>query len=116
LRIDPAGRLPVHKANEHCTFYSHSLIEMLGECGKHNFTNVMIEGGARVLGQAFDVGCIDQIECFIAPKVIGNGMSPVGGVGKAWMRDVDKWCVMQSAIRDGDTHLTLRKLLKNGCS
>ncbi len=90
-------------------FYEHSLCEMLRECGRQNFTNVMIEGGARLLGQAFDVGCVDQIECFVAPKVIGNGVGPVGGVGKVWMRDVDSWRLVESKIRDGDTHLTLRK-------
>nr|MCU0713786.1 RibD family protein [Pirellula sp.] len=95
-------------------FYEHSLSEMLRECGRHNFTNIMIEGGAKLLGQAFDIGCIDQIECFIAPKVIGNGMAPVGGIGKEWMRDVDRWRLVQSTIRDGDTHLTLRKPIAKG--
>lgn len=95
-------------------FYEHSLSEMLRECGRHNFTNIMIEGGAKLLGQAFDIGCIDQIECFIAPKVIGNGMPPVGGIGKEWMRDVDRWRLVQSTIRDGDTHLTLRKPIAKG--
>lgn len=99
-------------SHEPSHFYEYSLTEMLQECGRNNFTNIMIEGGAKLLGQAFDAGCVDQIECFIAPKVIGNGTAPVGGVGKRWMRDVDNWRVVQSAIRDGDTHLTLRKPLK----
>jgi hypothetical protein len=30
------------------------------------------------------------------------------------MRDVDNWRVVQSVIRDGDAHLTLRKPLKTG--
>ena len=109
LQIDLENSIVHQDANRPCTFYSQSLFEMLRECGKQNFTNVMIEGGARLLGQAFDDGCVDQIECFIAPKVIGNGMGPVGGAGKTWMRDIDSWRLVQSKIRDGDTHLTLRK-------
>jgi diaminohydroxyphosphoribosylaminopyrimidine deaminase / 5-amino-6-(5-phosphoribosylamino)uracil reductase len=98
------------EARELPPFYEHSLNEMLRECGLYNFTNIMIEGGAKLLGQAFDLGCIDQIECFIAPKVIGNGMAPVGGIGKTWMREVDDWRLLQSTVREGDTHLTLRKI------
>ena len=90
--------------------YKQSLNEMLDECGKHNFTNIMIEGGATLLGHAFDAGSIDQIECFIAPKVIGHGLAPVVGVGKQWMREVESWRLVSSVIRGGDTHLTLRKL------
>lgn len=98
------------EARELPPFYEHSLNEMLRECGLYKFTNIMIEGGAKLLGQAFDLGCIDQIECFIAPKVIGNGMAPVGGIGKTWMREVDDWRLLQSTVREGDTHLTLRKI------
>ena len=109
LQISGTHELPFQKTGASSQFYSHSLIEMLRECGRHQFTNIMIEGGAKLLGQAFDVGCIDQIECFIAPKVIGNGIAPVGGIGKTWMADVHAWKLVQSTIHDGDTHLTLRK-------
>lgn len=114
LQVGSAHETSSQEALKRSSFYEHSLREMLRECGRHNFTNVMIEGGARLLGHAFDIGCIDQIECFIAPKVIGNGMAPVGGIGKTWMRDVDSWRLVQSTIRDGDTHLTLRKPIANG--
>jgi diaminohydroxyphosphoribosylaminopyrimidine deaminase/5-amino-6-(5-phosphoribosylamino)uracil reductase len=114
IRVGPIHESGCQTSCDRSNFYKHSLTEMLRECGQHNFTNVMLEGGAKLLGQAFDIGCIDQVECFIAPKVIGNGMPPVGGIGKAWMRDVHSWRLVQSTIRDGDTHLTLRKPLKSG--
>jgi diaminohydroxyphosphoribosylaminopyrimidine deaminase/5-amino-6-(5-phosphoribosylamino)uracil reductase len=112
LQVDFSRDDAQQDTNEPPLFYEHSLREMLRECGRHNFTNIMLEGGAKLLGQAFDAGCVDQIECFIAPKVIGNGIAPVGGIGKKWMRDVDNWRVVKSAIRDGDAQLTLRKPLK----
>ncbi len=31
-----------------------------------------VEGGAEVLGGLFDAGLVDQVECFIGPKVIGG--------------------------------------------
>ncbi|XZE21605.1 bifunctional diaminohydroxyphosphoribosylaminopyrimidine deaminase/5-amino-6-(5-phosphoribosylamino)uracil reductase RibD [Pirellulaceae bacterium SH449] len=106
---EASNNLATNVTLEQKNTYNRSLQSMLVECGRLNFTNIMIEGGAKLLGQAFDQDCIDQIECFIAPKVIGNGLHPVAGQGKQWMRDVESWHLMQSVIRDGDTHLTLRK-------
>jgi diaminohydroxyphosphoribosylaminopyrimidine deaminase/5-amino-6-(5-phosphoribosylamino)uracil reductase len=112
LVSSPAAVSNNHETNvtlEQEDTYNQSLQNMLAECGRLNFTNIMIEGGARLLGQAFDQNCIDQVECFIAPKVIGNGLHPVAGQGKQWMRDVESWRFIQSVIRDGDMHLTLRR-------
>lgn len=49
--------------------------------------HVLIEGGANVLGNAFDQGCIDHVAAFIAPKLLGgrNAPSPLAGEGLATM-------------------------------
>ena len=59
----------------------HSL---LGELGRRNMTNVLIEAGAGVLGTFFDAQLIDEIHAFIAPKLIGGtgALSPIGGTGR----------------------------------
>ena len=50
--------------------------------------HVLVEGGASVLGSAFDQHCIDHVAAFIAPKLLGghNAPSPVAGEGLATMR------------------------------
>ena len=49
--------------------------------------SVMIEGGARVLGSAFDMGLVDEVWAFVAPLVIGGGQPAVAGEGPARLAD-----------------------------
>lgn len=53
---------------------------LLFEEGIHH---VLLEGGAQLLGFAKDVGIIDAVICYIAPKLIGglHALSPMGGKG-----------------------------------
>ena len=69
------------------TELSTSLEFTLRELGKRRFTNVLIEGGGTILGHAFDHNLVDQVHCFIAPKIVGgmDAVRPVAGVGKWFM-------------------------------
>ena len=61
---------------------------VLADLGARRFTNVLIEGGAGLLGSAFDAGAIDEYHVFIAPKLVGGtGPSSLGGVGVSRMAD-----------------------------
>jgi len=57
--------------------------ELLAEFGKRRFTNVLVEGGAEVLGSFFDAKLIDEVHVFIAPRLIGGAQarSPIAGFG-----------------------------------
>ena len=45
-------------------------------------TNVLVEGGAELLGSMFDALQIDELHVFIAPKLIGgDSPSPLAGQG-----------------------------------
>lgn len=60
---------------------------LLGELGRRNITNVMVEGGSKVIGSFFDSGQVDAVDVFIAPKVEGgtHGFSPATGRGARLM-------------------------------
>ena len=57
---------------------------VLAELGRRGMTNVLIEGGAAILGAFNDVDLIDEVLVFVGSKLIGGqaAPSPVGGVGR----------------------------------
>jgi diaminohydroxyphosphoribosylaminopyrimidine deaminase/5-amino-6-(5-phosphoribosylamino)uracil reductase len=59
------------------------LIQLLDELGRRRMTNVLVEGGASLLGSMFDARQIDEVHVFIAPKLFGGqkARSPLRGAG-----------------------------------
>lgn len=66
-----------------------SLDAILADLGRRRFTNVLIEGGAGLLGSVRDANTADEFHVFVAPKLIGGtaAPSPVGGLGLARMAE-----------------------------
>lgn len=66
-----------------------SLSSLLDELGRREMTNVLVEGGAAVLGSFFDARLADEVHVFMAPLVVGGSaaLSPVGGAGAAALAD-----------------------------
>ena len=60
---------------------------LLTELGRRRLTNVLVEGGGRVLGSLLDGGRIDEVHVFIAPKLLGGAtaVTPIAGEGIAAM-------------------------------
>jgi len=49
---------------------------LLHELGQRRMTNILIEGGGRLLGAFADAGLIDEYHVFIAPTLIGGAEAP----------------------------------------
>lgn len=62
---------------------------LLAELGRRKLTNVLVEGGGRLLGGLLDARQIDEVHVFIAPKLFGGATarSPIAGVGIAAITD-----------------------------
>jgi diaminohydroxyphosphoribosylaminopyrimidine deaminase/5-amino-6-(5-phosphoribosylamino)uracil reductase len=63
-------------------FRGQTLAAVLRELGKkHAVTCVLIEGGTRVLGEAFDKRLVDEVCFYLAPLLCGGPAVAVGGRG-----------------------------------
>lgn len=60
-----------------------NLPALLAELGRRQFTNLLVEGGAEVLGSFLAADLIDAVAVYVAPKIVGGAraLGPVGGVG-----------------------------------
>jgi len=67
------------------------LPELLGVLFKRDITTIMVEGGGEVLGAFFDADLIDEIELYIAPKLIGGGKPAFGGAGVEHLADAGRF-------------------------
>jgi diaminohydroxyphosphoribosylaminopyrimidine deaminase / 5-amino-6-(5-phosphoribosylamino)uracil reductase len=60
-----------------------SLSTVMNELGSRQMTNVLVEGGASVLGSLFDHRLVDMVHVFVGPYVIGgeHAWPAVAGLG-----------------------------------
>jgi diaminohydroxyphosphoribosylaminopyrimidine deaminase/5-amino-6-(5-phosphoribosylamino)uracil reductase len=72
--------------------------------GQKGIMHVLLEGGAHLLGSAFDHGLIDSVAVFIAPKLVGGAEapSPLKGQGLAVMQDAVRLQHLRTQIIDDD--------------
>ena len=62
-------------------FKGKSLRRVLAELGARGITHVLIEGGGRTLGEAFDQNLVDRVVFYIAPVLLGGPVPAIGGLG-----------------------------------
>lgn len=56
--------------------------ELLEELGRRRLTNVLVEGGGKLLGRLFDQRLVDEAWAFVAPKLVGGAApGPIAGEG-----------------------------------
>ncbi len=67
------------------TAYQERLVEWLAQAAQQGITNLLVEGGAELLGTFVDARCLDEVHLFLAPKLLGgrNAPSPIAGLGAA---------------------------------
>jgi diaminohydroxyphosphoribosylaminopyrimidine deaminase/5-amino-6-(5-phosphoribosylamino)uracil reductase len=88
-----------------------SALSVLEDLGRRRFTNVLVEGGACVLGSLLDADAIDEIHAYVAPVLFGgdSGLSPVGGSGAEWVRDAKRFGDVTAEVVDGDVWVRAKR-------
>jgi diaminohydroxyphosphoribosylaminopyrimidine deaminase/5-amino-6-(5-phosphoribosylamino)uracil reductase len=71
------------------------LSALLGELHAREMTNVLVEGGGRVLGAFLRDGLADEARVFVAPRLIGGEAAPgpLRHLGPASLGDLPKLAV-----------------------
>jgi diaminohydroxyphosphoribosylaminopyrimidine deaminase/5-amino-6-(5-phosphoribosylamino)uracil reductase len=59
------------------------LRDVLAALGQMNVTGVLIEGGGRTLGEAFDEGLVNRAVFYVAPQFLGGPTPAIAGNGAA---------------------------------
>jgi diaminohydroxyphosphoribosylaminopyrimidine deaminase/5-amino-6-(5-phosphoribosylamino)uracil reductase len=92
-----------------CFGESHEkrLASLLDELGRRRMTNVLVEGGSRLLGNLFDMRAVDEVHIFIAPKIAGGNTAPppIGGTGIEHMSAALKLADITIEELDGDVYV-----------
>jgi diaminohydroxyphosphoribosylaminopyrimidine deaminase/5-amino-6-(5-phosphoribosylamino)uracil reductase len=93
LRLPGAGPVPIRP--------------LLQELGRRGLTNVLVEGGGRVLGAFFDAGQVDAVEVFLAPVIEGgtHAFGPAMGAGHATMAEALRLDLHEFHVIDRDVWL-----------
>lgn len=84
-----------------------SLELLLKELGRRGFTNVLVEGGADLLGSLFDASLIDEVHVFLGPKLAGGSAakSPLAGFGISDMSQAPTLESSRIELLGGDVYI-----------
>ena len=84
--------------------------ELLNELGQRRLTNLLVEGGATVLGAALDARQVDELHLFLAPRLLGGSQAraPLGGTGVAQLQDAARLENAQVRLVASDVYLSGR--------
>jgi diaminohydroxyphosphoribosylaminopyrimidine deaminase/5-amino-6-(5-phosphoribosylamino)uracil reductase len=89
-----------------------SVLELLEDLGRRRFTNILVEGGAGVLGSFLDADAIDEVHAYVAPLLVGGAgaPSPVGGVGAERVADAKRFGEVTVEVVDGDVWVKAKRV------
>jgi diaminohydroxyphosphoribosylaminopyrimidine deaminase / 5-amino-6-(5-phosphoribosylamino)uracil reductase len=88
------------------------LLELLHELGHRRMTNLLVEGGAQVLGSLFDAELIDEVHVFVAAKLIGGAAAPAPLAGRGLKQMAQAARLLQPVIEILDDDVYLHGRLK----
>ncbi|MCA9266743.1 MAG: dihydrofolate reductase family protein, partial [Planctomycetales bacterium] len=81
---------------------------LLARLGQQRYTNVLVEGGGKLLGSFFQEQVVDEVHTFVSTRIIGGGsaISPVAGRGVDLVRQATLLETPVCAEVDGDLYVS----------
>ena len=90
---------------------NESLLGLLKHLASKGATNVMVEGGSKILGSLNQLSQIDEVHVFTGPKLLGGqtALSPVGGTGPNLMQAAMELDLEQVERIENDVYAIYRR-------
>lgn len=94
------------------------LREMLLQFGTRRWTNLLVEGGSRVLGSFLDGRLLNEAHVFVAPVLLGGADAkvPTAGQGIATIAEALRFKTVSCECLDGDIYIRGRHPKSNGAT
>ena len=89
-RLPRTARIFNDEHRDRTLVFKTSLHFVLKDLGRRGVASVLLEGGARALGEAFDRSLVDEVCFYLAPMLVGGPVPVVGGRGVADVRSAFK--------------------------
>ena len=79
---------------------------------QHAITEVLVEGGAKLVGSLFEAELLDELRVFVAPKLLGDaeGLSPLTGPVKRGLADASRWRCVDASLVEQDVLLRYERV------
>jgi len=79
------------------------LRHLLERLAQENIAAVLVEGGRRIFSSLLEAQLVDQLRCFIAPKLLGDGIPafqglPIGSLDEAVTLAKIKWEILEDNV------------------
>ncbi len=89
---------------------------LLLELGKRRMTNLLVEGGGQLLGSFWDLGLIDEVHVFVAPKLVGGQSAtvPLAGSGRSEIPELPTLRNPRIEILEQDVYISGRIICHAG--
>jgi len=85
-----------------------ALDELFATIGKElSITSVLVEGGAQVLSWCIERGLLDELHLFVAPMMLGQGISFTAAVSAHSLQSAPRWQYHALGRAGADAHLIL---------
>jgi diaminohydroxyphosphoribosylaminopyrimidine deaminase / 5-amino-6-(5-phosphoribosylamino)uracil reductase len=83
---------------------------LLVEFGRRRWSNVMVEGGSRLLGSLLDARQLDEVHVFVAPKLVGGASAATAVAGGGIAEMAAAVCLESPQVRQlgDDAYITAR--------
>jgi len=82
------------------------VLAVLRELGRRQLISVLVEGGAAVHAAVLRAGVVDQVYVFVAPILLGSGLSPVESLGPIRFQDAPRFEALTARALGPDILMT----------